>query len=210
MKETDIPTLKGLISQLPEGRRLIAIAGAPGSGKSTLAESLVEEINRAIPGEAAILPMDGYHFDDMVLEARGHRPRKGAPHTYDVPGFAHMLGRLRRNEEAEIAVSVFDRELEIARAGARLIPQSVNRLIVEGNYLLLQHEPWSMLAPLFDMSVMIEVPEPVLEERLSRRWKELGLSPAEITAKIEANDMPNGRTVITESRAADYVIRSGA
>ena len=87
------------------------------------------------------------------------------------PGFAHMLARLKRNSEAEIAVPVFDRDLEIARAGARMIPASVRHLIVEGNYLLLAAAPWSSLHALFDTTVMIEVAEAELRARLIRRWQ---------------------------------------
>ncbi len=52
--------------------------------------------------------MDGYHFDDVILEARGDRPRKGAPHTFDAAGFYHLLTRLR-GDEPEVALLVFDR-----------------------------------------------------------------------------------------------------
>ena len=85
------------------GRRLIAIVGAPGSGKSTVAEGLIAQVNAVHPGGAAILPMDGYHFDDAVLDARGLRARKGAPETFDVGGLRHMLSRLKLNDEDEIA-----------------------------------------------------------------------------------------------------------
>ena len=127
------------------GRRLVAIAGAPGSGKSTLAERLVEDLNAAAPATAAVLPMDGYHYDDAVLIARGLRARKGAPDTFDVAGFGYMLARLKRNDEPEVAVPVFDRDLEISRGSARMIPQEVRVLVVEGNYLLLDRAPWSAL-----------------------------------------------------------------
>ena len=140
-------------------RVLVAIAGPPGSGKSTTADELVDLLNKRTPGSAAVLPMDGYHYDDLVLEQRGHIARKGSPHTFDVAGFAHMLGRLRVNDEAEVAVPVFDRSIEIARAGARIIPQSVTYLVVEGNYLLLDVVPWNDLARFFDLTVFIDVPE---------------------------------------------------
>ena len=106
--------------------------------------------------------MDGYHFDDRVLDLRGLRARKGAPETFDVAGLCHMLVRLKRNEETEIAVPVFDRDLEIARAGARLIPRSAKHVIVEGNYLLLDRPSWRDLHAHFDITVMIDVPEAVL------------------------------------------------
>ena len=186
-------------------RSITAIAGAPGSGKSTLAERLAARLNDGEPGSAAVLPMDGYHFDDMVLVPRGLRPRKGAPQTFDVPGLAHMLARLRENREAEIAVPVFDRDLEIARAGARMIPSSVRHLIVEGNYLLLAAAPWSALHGLFDTTVMIVVPEAELRARLVARWEGYGLSQAEVMEKLEGNDLPNGRLVTTASIEPEFV-----
>jgi pantothenate kinase len=186
-------------------RTLTAIAGAPGSGKSTLAEAVVAKLNEETPDRAAVLPMDGYHFDDLVLVPRGLRPRKGAPDTFDVAGFHHMLQRLKRNEEPEIAVPVFDRDLEIARAGARLIPRSVRRLIVEGNYLLLDRPGWSSLRGLFDTTIMIAVPEPILRQRLIARWQGYQLPPDEVTAKVETNDLPNGRLIMSASAPAEFV-----
>ena len=187
-------------------RSLTAIAGAPGSGKSTLAEAVVAQLNEEAADSAAVLPMDGYHFDDRVLVPRGMRPRKGAPDTFDVAGFYHMLQRLKRNEEPEIAVPVFDRELEIARAGARLIPRSVRHLIVEGNYLLLDRPGWSSLRSLFDTTIMIAVSEAVLRQRLVARWQGYQLAPDEVMAKVETNDLPNGRLIVSASAPAEFVV----
>jgi pantothenate kinase len=186
-------------------RSLTAIAGAPGAGKSTLAEAVVAKLNEEAADSAAVLPMDGYHFDDRVLVPRGLRPRKGAPDTFDVAGFYHMLQRLKRNEEPEIAVPVFDRDLEIARAGARMIPRSVRHLIVEGNYLLLDRPGWSSLRSLFDTTIMIAVPESVLRQRLVARWQGYQLPPDEIAAKVETNDLPNGRLIMSASAPAEFV-----
>ena len=193
-----------------DGRRVIVgLAGAPGSGKSTLAEALVERLNRARPGLAAVLPMDGYHYDDLYLVPAGLRPRKGAPQTFDVGGFYHTLQRLRARDEAEVAVPVFDRKIEIARAGARLIPASVGVILAEGNWLLLDRDPWRRLHPMFDVTVLADVPEPVLRHRLRSRWEALGLSPAEITVKLEENDLPNGRLVRDASITPDWRIVNG-
>lgn len=186
----------------PTGRLMIAIAGPPGAGKSTAADGLSELLNSNAPGCAAVLPMDGFHYDDEVLNERGHRERKGAPHTFDVAGLAHMLKRIRANNEGEVAVPVFDRSIEIARAGARIIPQSVSFLIIEGNYLLLNDAPWSDLASLFDITAFVDVPEDELRRRLSRRWADL--TPAAAHAKLEENDLPNARLVLANSRPADY------
>lgn len=195
------------LAALPTGRRsVVAIAGPPGSGKSTVAHRLVRTLNDAQPGRAAVLAMDGYHFDDIVLEARGLRPRKGSPQTFDVGGLAQMLARLRANAEPEIAVPIFDRTIEIARAGAALIPQSVEIVLVEGNYLLLTEPPWNTLAETFDLRVLIDVPENELRRRLSQRWVHHGLDEAGIRFKLEENDLPNGRLVLNRSGSADLIL----
>lgn len=208
-KQIAFDDLVGLIARHDaSGRTIVALAGPPGAGKSTLAETLAARLNAGASGSAAVLPMDGYHFDDRLLEARGWRARKGAPETFDVAGLRHMLGRLKRNEEPEIAVPLFDRDLEIARAGAGLVPQTVSRLIVEGNYLLLDRPGWSDLAPLYDLKVMIAVPEEVLRQRLARRWESYGLAPDAVDAKLDGNDLPNGRFVMAGSIEADYFLTS--
>ena len=196
-----------LIAEHDASRRIVvAIAGAPGSGKSTLADLLVSSLNENAPARAAVLPMDGYHYDDRILIERGLRARKGAPETFDVFGLLHILDRLKRNQEDEIAVPVFDRDLEISRAGAQLISNAARVLVVEGNYLLLDLQPWSRLHDMFDMAVALEVAEDILRQRLVARWRGYGLSSAEIEAKVEGNDLPNGRYVMSKSKPADFVL----
>lgn len=209
-KDTDPEALARHLIALDPGRRVLcAIAGAPASGKSTVAEALVERLNAHEPGAAALLPMDGFHYDDLYLRPAGLRPRKGAPETFDVGGFRHMLMRLRANDEAAVAVPVFDRDIEIARAGARLIPQSARVIVVEGNYLLLARPPWDTLRALFDVTVLLDVSEDELRERLTRRWAHYALTPEEIAWKLDGNDLPNGRVVREESAPADFRIVPG-
>ncbi|MCO6176682.1 nucleoside triphosphate hydrolase [Ciceribacter sp. RN22] len=184
-------------------RFLVAIAGPPGAGKSTVAETLVDALGRR--GETAVvLPMDGFHMDNAVLEEKGLLPRKGAPETFDVRGFIDIVRAIRAG--GEVLVPVFDRSREIAIAAARVISPSHRIVVAEGNYLLLDEAPWSGLAGLFDLSVFLNVPEDVLAERLADRWRGYGLAPAEIAAKVGENDLPNGRRVLRQSRPADLVI----
>lgn len=196
------------LADMPAGRHLVALAGPPASGKSTLAERLADQLNQTHAKRAAIIPMDGFHFDDAVLEARGDRARKGAPHTFDVGGLAHLLRRLKANTEPEVAIPIFDRSIEVARAGAAIISQDVELLLVEGNYLLLDRAPWDQLSAYFDLTVMIDVSQAELRRRLSQRWIELGFGAQEISEKVEENDLPNGEEVLHHSRAATFLISS--
>ncbi len=171
-----LPALARDILERAAGRRriLVAIAGAPGSGKSTLAEALLAELEAQAPGDAALVPMDGFHYDDVVLAARGLLSRKGAPETFDVDGFAAALARIRAADRP-VAVPVFDRELEIARAGGRIVGPEAPVVLVEGNYLLLDMAPWDALAPLFDLTLFLPVPEAELARRLHRALARLRL-----------------------------------
>ncbi len=199
-----VDTLAKAISEQAAGspRLLVAISGPPGSGKSTLAEALERElVARGVP--TSVLPMDGFHMDNAVLEERGRLARKGAPDTFDVRGLIDIVRAVRAG--GEVLVPVFDRSRELAIAAARTIPAGPRIVLAEGNYLLLEDEPWSALAPLFDLTVMIAPPADELRRRLEARWRGFGLGEAEVAAKVEQNDLPNGRLVLSRSRKADFV-----
>lgn len=184
-------------------RFVVAIAGAPGAGKSTLVANLARDLGQV----AAVVPMDGYHLDNAVLDDRGQRARKGAPWTFDVAGLARDLERLRA-DDGPVLVPVFDRDLDLSRAAARQIAPEARILLVEGNYLLVQENPWSALARFWDLDVMLSVPEDELNRRLVARWLAHGHSPDAARARAEGNDLPNARYVITHSRPAQIVITS--
>lgn len=187
------------------GRIIVALAGPPGAGKSMLSARLLAAMSQ---GEAALVPMDGFHFDNVVLNAMGLRNRKGAPETFDCAGLAATLRRIRSDKEP-VAVPLFDRQADLARAGAAIVPGDARVILVEGNYLLLDRTPWSELATLFDLTIFIDVPMAELERRLLARWTDLGRSEEAARAWVEGNDLPNARLVIEGSRRADILWRNG-
>lgn len=197
----------GRIIQLTDKNRvIIAIAGAPASGKSTIAEELLELLNENEPNSAAVVPMDGFHLDDQVLKDKGLLGVKGAPSTFDVGGFRSLLQRLKINEEPEIIVPTFDRELEISRAGARVIASEIKYIIVEGNYLLLDQIEWKDMQPNYDLSVFVKVSQKIIHQRLVQRWQGYDYSVSEIEHKINQNDMPNAQLVMRMMNEPDYFI----
>jgi pantothenate kinase len=181
-------------------RFVVAVAGPPGSGKSTLAERL-----KGVLPDSAVVPLDGFHYDDAVLERLGLRSRKGAPETFDFAGFAALLARLRTQEPA-VAIPLFDRAAEMSRAAADIVSDSTRFVLVEGNYLLLDEPPWSGLTDAFDFTIFIDVPRPDLEERLLRRWKEHGRPDDEARRWVTLNDLPNVDRVLARRRPPDLVV----
>jgi pantothenate kinase len=185
-------------------RYIIGIAGPPGAGKSTVSAQLHAAL-KALGETSVVVPMDGYHFDDIVLNARGHRARKGAPHTFDARGFAVLLKRIKACEP-DIAIPVFDRTMELSRAAADIVDATTRFILVEGNYLLLKQSPWDQLKPLFDLSIFIDVPKQELEHRLTGRILAHGHDVAYAKHWIASNDMLNVDTVIENSAAADITL----
>lgn len=196
-----INVLADRIHALRDGpsRILVAIAGPPASGKTTLAEELARRLNAQKCG-TSIVPQDGFHLDNQILEARGDLNRKGAPHTFDGAGFVHLVRRLK--ERVDVAVPVFDRTRDIAIAGARIVPASAEVVIVEGNYLLFDDAPWFNLAPLWTLSVHLDVPMEDLRARLIQRWLGHGLSQTAATRRATTNDLPNAQSVLDKTLPA--------
>ena len=202
----DIAEIVARLRPRAEGfsRYMVGIAGPPGSGKSTISEALQTAL--VATGESAVVvPMDGFHFDDILLNTRGHRQRKGAPFTFDALGFEVLLKRIKMREP-DIAIPVFDRRLELSRAAANIVSADTKFILIEGNYLLLNSTPWNRLKQLFDFTIFIDVPEAELERRLTGRILAHGHDAAYAKNWIASNDMLNIREVQANSAAADLVI----
>lgn len=199
--EEEGQALLARIRALKGARVLVAVAGAPGSGKSTLAGALAARLDGAV-----LVPMDGFHLDDRVLNARGLRARKGAVETFDAGGFAVLVGRLAA-PGTEVIFPVFDRSREIAIAGAGVVAPDHRVVVIEGNYLLLDRAPWNGLH--YDLTVWLDVPEIELERRLTGRWQGHGKDTDQIAAHLR-NDLANARFVARHSRPADLSVAQAA
>ena len=184
------------------GRLLVALAGPPGSGKTTLADTLAQRFGE----QAAVLPMDGFHLENDSLVEMGLLHRKGAPETFDVQGFVDLLTRVRKGES--VSYPTFDRKADATCPDAGHLAANTQVVLIEGNYLLLTADPWSALAPLFDVKVRIDVSDEELERRLVQRWLDHGLSPEDARARAMDNDMRNARLVKENSIEPDLIYQT--
>ncbi len=194
------------ILKFPSGgrRRLIALAGPPGSGKSTLARRLVDSLT-ASGRPAQVVPMDGFHLDNNILEDIGLLKRKGAPETFDLSGFRCLIARL--HEPGDVFFSVFDRRRDMAIAGAGLVSEDCEFVVIEGNYLLLDEPGWNALSSEWDISVWLKVALPELQTRTVRRWLEHGFSEEESRRRVLSNDLPNARRTMAAISPHDIEIQ---
>lgn len=181
-------------------RLIVGIAGPPASGKSTLAEALSKSIENSV-----VVPMDGYHFSNDILERMGKVHRKGAHFTFDAEGFVQLIRSIKTGESC-VNVPEFDRSQDkVVFKGLTASPEN-KIVIVEGNYLLLNEEPWSTLRSLFDLSISISPKLDEIEQRLLSRWLDHGHSRADALGKIQKNDLPNAEYILNHSVHADIKI----
>ncbi|WP_420414076.1 hypothetical protein [Roseibium sp.] len=209
MKE-DVDAVCELILARMQGdrRTIVGIAGPPASGKSTLAESVVHKLNTDRSGSvprAALLPMDGYHLDNRLLESRGLLARKGAPESFNAFGFCEAVKRLSIADR-ETFHPKFDRQMDLAIANSIAIHPASPIVVVEGNYLLLRHEPWSRLSEIFAATIFVSPSIAALRDRLQQRWMKHGLDPDSASLRVQSNDLPNAEFVVRESQQADLKI----
>jgi pantothenate kinase len=116
-------------------------------------------------------------------------------------GLAQLVARLR--SEVEVIYPLFDRERDIAVAGAGLVSADCDCVLVEGNYLLFDEPGWRELAALWDVSVRLSVPEDLLRTRLVQRWRDHGLADEAAEDRAERNDLANARRVLAAPLPAD-------
>jgi pantothenate kinase len=196
-------------TQASAGRAILGIVGAPGAGKSTLAAELAKQAAQRGRGhEVAVLPMDGFHLADAALTRLGRLDRKGAIDTFDGYGVLAVLRRIRDERDHTVYAPAFGRDLEQPIAGSIAIGSSVRVVIVEGNYLLDEDEPWRAIRSLLSEAWFVETPNDVRVPRLIARHEQFGKSPADARAWVERVDEPNARRIASCRDRADLVVRT--
>ncbi|PVG83683.1 nucleoside/nucleotide kinase family protein [Nocardioides gansuensis] len=192
-----------LVRMSMSGRVVVGITGAPGSGKSTLAASLASRMGE----RCVVVPMDGFHLTDAELGRLGLADRKGAPETFDVRGFVHAVGRIRREVDATVYLPEFDRSAEQSVAGAIAVRPTHCVVLVEGNYLLLDAPGWQEVRSLLDEVWFVEGDEDVRVRRLVERHVRHGRSPDAAEEWVMRSDQANAALVAATRTEADAVVR---
>ncbi len=192
-------------------RAVLGICGAPGAGKTTLAEQLVDLLRLDVPdglGPDAVahLPMDGFHLADIQLERRGLLGRKGAPETFDGDGYLAAVERILADDGRTVFVPGFERDLEQPVAAAVAVEPSARLVVTEGNYLLLDLEPWSRIRQRMAEVWFVDLSDEERHQRLVTRHVRFGKRPEAAQAWTMGPDQANAELVVASRSRADLVV----
>ncbi|QDG89826.1 nucleoside/nucleotide kinase family protein [Pseudarthrobacter sp. NIBRBAC000502770] len=184
-------------------RTILGIAGAPGSGKSTFAAWLQEQFS---PGASVVVPMDGFHLGNAIIEGTPLRQRKGAIDTFDAGGYLSLLRRLSLRDEAVVYAPEFRRTLDEPVAASIAVPADVQLVITEGNYLLADQEPWKDVRAQLDEVWFLKTPPALRLQRLVERHVSFGMEREAAVAWATGPDEANARLIQATRPAADRVL----
>ena len=193
-----------LRDRLDAGRRtLLGITGAPGCGKSTFAAWIQQQF---APGLAVVVPMDGFHLANAIIDGTPLRLRKGAIDTFDVGGYLSLLQRLVRRDEAVVYAPEFRRSLDEPVAASIPVPAEVPLVITEGNYLLADVPGWKDVRAQLDEVWFMDTPPELRLGRLVDRHVEFGMERSAAAAWAAGPDEANAELIEKTKPSADRII----
>ena len=190
-----------------EARYLLGVTGSPAAGKSTFSLQLVAAINKQAGNDVAIVvPMDGFHLSNEELDRINMRHLKGIPETFNGSAFVELIQSLKLGTDKPVFGPAFDRSIESTVENAIEVTPKHKIVVVEGNYLLIEEEPWARLQALFNEIWFLSVAMDELMPRLIDRHIKGGKDEQAALAKIGSTDLPNARLIEQCRTRADRII----
>jgi len=175
----------------------IGLAGAPGSGKSTLANLLITRLKEIL----VVIPLDGYHYYRSELGQMKNSSqaylRRGSPFTFNSQKFYSDLAKARKSRTG--IFPSFDHHIKDPIENAIHLSTDHKIILVEGNYLLLNSEPWYSIRKLFDETWLLDIPIEVSNDRVAKRHVSTGMTEYQALERVRQNDDINAKLIVKES-----------
>lgn len=133
--------------------------------------------------------------------------RRGAHWTFDGAAFVAAIRRLKQQGAASLPSfdhgvgDPIEDDIQIDAARHAVV-------LVEGNYLFLEQEPWVQLRELFDDAWFVDCPVDLAMQRVFDRQVAIGLAPEVSLGRIAGNDRPNALLVNASKGAARLLVPS--
>lgn len=191
----------------PSERLVIGLCGIPASGKTSLAQAVVKRVNQisaangnSNDGEIAIyIGLDGWHLPRSALAALPNPQeafaRRGAHWTFSATGYLDFVSKLRAPPITDLPIQApsFSHAIKDPIEGDLRVTSSHRIVLIEGLYVFLDVDPWSVAGHLLDERWFLEVDVEVARERLVQRHVKSGVTENLEDAMLRArdNDMPS-------------------
>ncbi|KAK3201325.1 hypothetical protein GRF29_185g623412 [Pseudopithomyces chartarum] len=202
-------------------RLLIALAGVPGSGKSTVSQALLLELAAKGIEDVVVVPMDGFHYTKKILrtfkDSENAFKRRGAPFTFDADAFLSLVREMKAmplTESAEteqvLYAPSFDHAIQDPITKGIPVPSRSRIVIIEGNYTLLDQDPWREVAALCEEKWFVDTPRDVALERLVQRHIAAGIETdiEKSVERVKANDLVNGDLIRSLLIEPDVIVEN--
>lgn len=214
IKNVFLPLLQKLtkLQKEKQERIIVFLAAPPAVGKTTWSQFL-EYLSGKENGltEIQAIGLDGFHFHSDYINSHDAvvfgkkvpmKTVKGCPETYDTKKLKNKLEKIKTQN---ILWPSYDRNIHDVVEDTESVTKDI--ILIEGNWLLLDEEPWVSMKNIADYTILIRANEEMLKERLIERKMQGGLSREKAQAWYHKSDSVNIKRVLECSVKADLTLR---
>ncbi|KAL7952360.1 hypothetical protein V8C34DRAFT_319111 [Trichoderma compactum] len=140
--------------------------------------------------------------------------RRGVPWTFGTANVVRLVeelsdSRLGAHKKTIIAPS-FDHATKDPVEGGIVLGQEIQVVLLEGNYLLLDAEPWNKIKELVDETWFVDVDPALATERIAKRHIQsgIGLNWNGAIKRVRDNDLLNGVQIRDKLLTPDIRVES--